>query len=254
MTFIHGKDTAVLINEFDMSAYFSDASQAFNNDTAETTAFGASAKSYVIGLADGTFDLGGMFDVGAGTSATVLESILATATAPVVTVHHNGNDIGEPAWLMRAHQTSYSLSSPIADIVKVASSFQATGSNDTNHIVPISTSGVQLTNFGNRTVSSMPITSSSVDNAASTSAGGMATLHVTSNTGNGTSYTTKVQHSADNSSWADLVTFTVFAGAAVTEELVTVAAGTVNRYLRSSIITADGTTGNVKYAISFARF
>ena len=36
-TFIHGKNTAVYIDEFDLTSYFNDTSIALDNDVSETT-------------------------------------------------------------------------------------------------------------------------------------------------------------------------------------------------------------------------
>jgi hypothetical protein len=89
------------------------------------------------------------------------------------------------------------------------------------------------------------------DNGASTSDGGVAQLHVTANTMNNNTVF-KVQHSADNSTWADLATFTTVATTVTTSERVTVAAGTtVNRYLRATH-TASG-TGSITFITAFAR-
>jgi hypothetical protein len=62
----------------------------------------------------------------------------------------------------------------------------------------------------------------------------------------------KVQHSADNSTWADLQAFTSVATTIVTAERIKVANGTtVNRYLRA-VATPAG-TGSFTYHINFAR-
>ena len=52
-TFVHGKGTAVYLDEFTMTDYFNSADVALTNDTAEVTAYGATSKSYLLGLADG---------------------------------------------------------------------------------------------------------------------------------------------------------------------------------------------------------
>ena len=86
-----------------------------------------------------------------------------------------------------------------------------------------------------------------VDNAAGTTNGGTGVVHVTAFSGfSGGVF--KVQHSTDNSSWSDLITFTTVAGK--TSERVTVS-GTVNRYLR--FFTDVTGTGSVTVQGSFAR-
>lgn len=86
----------------------------------------------------------------------------------------------------------------------------------------------------------------SVDQDASSSNGAVANLHVTAFTG--TDAVIKIQDSANDADWADLITFTTVDG--VTSERATVA-GSVDRYVRA--IVASGTFSSVTFAVSFAR-
>ena len=61
-TFAHGKNVNIFVNEYDFSTYFNDVSASSTVETAEVSAFGSSAKSYIVGLQDGTVSLSGMFD------------------------------------------------------------------------------------------------------------------------------------------------------------------------------------------------
>lgn len=88
---------------------------------------------------------------------------------------------------------------------------------------------------------------SSVDNGAGTSAGGHAILHIIANDGG--EWTFKVQHSTDDSSWADLITFTAD-GSGNTSELQTTT-GTVNQYIRFQ---ATRTSGTVTPVCVFVRY
>lgn len=86
----------------------------------------------------------------------------------------------------------------------------------------------------------------SVDNGASTAAGWSAILQVIS-TASG-NFEFKIRHSADDTSYADLGTFTAN-GSAVTSELLT-GTGTVNRYIA---LNAARTAGTVTVVVTFAR-
>jgi hypothetical protein len=88
---------------------------------------------------------------------------------------------------------------------------------------------------------------SSVDHGAATAAGGFAVLQVFTATG---VYALKVQHSANNADWSDLITFTK-TGAAVGSELKQTSSGTVYQYLRFQ---ATKTSGTITAACAFARF
>ena len=70
-TFLHGKTTAVLVDQFDLSTYFNNVDFSMSLDTAETTAFAASAKAYIPGLKDATLSLSGMFSQDAPSEVTL---------------------------------------------------------------------------------------------------------------------------------------------------------------------------------------
>lgn len=239
MAFVHGKNTVVLFNSTNMSAYLKEASTAQSVETAETTAFGASSKAYIVGLKDGTVSLTGMFDGDANASDAVFQQALG-ASAGVLSVFPNGTTIGNRGLSATIHETSYNLSSPVGDVVAASVEMQATGGID--NVVSLHALGAE-TATGNAT---------SHDNSASSANGGEGTVHVTANTRDG-STTIKIQHSVDNTTWVDLVTFSAVTATTKTQEQVIVASGTtVNRYLRATH-TLAGTTGSITYQASFGR-
>ncbi len=242
MAFIHGKNTIVLCNEFNLSSYFNEASASRSVETAETTAFGNSAKAYITGLQDATLSLSGMFDGSAGAIDEELASVLGVAADTVVSVSVTGvTTIGTRMMSLGGKMTSYEVSSPVGDVVSANAEFQSNlGIGN----------AVSLAALGAITTTT---TGTAVDNGASSSDGGFATLHVTANTMNNNTVF-KVQHSADNSTWVDLTgaTFATVATTIVKAERLEVAAGTtVNRYLRA-VATPAG-TGSITYHINFAR-
>lgn len=240
MAFIHGKDTQVIHGAYALTAFLNDGSVSSDVETAETTAFGSSAKTYLTGLKDGTISASGMFDGSADAVDQVLTASIGSDTLAPVTLGVNGTTLGNRVAILQAKTTSYEVSSPVGDVVSVSYDAQADGGIDY---------GVSLAALGS--VSSTT-NGTAVDNSASTTNGGMAQLHVTANSWSANA-TFKVQHSADNSTWADLATFAVVATTVTTSERVAVAAGTtVNRYLRAQVTLASG-TGSITYQISFAR-
>lgn len=58
----HGSNTDVLVDGQVVSQYFNEFSPSFGRDKAEVSAFKQLFKSYVMGLADGTVALAGMYD------------------------------------------------------------------------------------------------------------------------------------------------------------------------------------------------
>lgn len=238
-TFKHGKGVAVLVDEYDFSSYFNDMTATSSVDTAETSTFGTSAKSYVTGHQDGTVSLGGYFEStdSVGTDQ-YFASKLAGATKQKVIVMPGGHSNGARAVLIESDTTSYEISSPIADVVGASAEFQA--SDGVEHGVVLS-SGSAISATGNGT---------SVDNGVATTNGGVGFLSVPTNTRNG-NITVKIQSSADNSTFADLITFTVVSSATATSQKVEVT-GTVARYLRVSY-TVAGSTGSATPTVAFAR-
>lgn len=90
----------------------------------------------------------------------------------------------------------------------------------------------------------------SVDNGAATTNGAVAHLHVLSKSGTSPTVTWKVQHSADDSMWVDLMTFTAATDKTSQRLAVT---GTVNRYLRASRIAGGSNSPSFEAALAIAR-
>ena len=89
-----------------------------------------------------------------------------------------------------------------------------------------------------------------LDNAASTAFGAQAYEQVTAFSG--TDVTIKVQHSADNSSWSDLIAFTQVTAAPATQRATVSNSTTVNRYLRAATVTSGGFT-SVSFVVAINR-
>lgn len=249
-TFIHGKGTSVLLDEFDLSSYFNSADVSHSVETAETTSFGASAKSYIVGLRDGTLSLSGMWAADTDGSDEELSGILGSATTPLVTAMYDSGTIGNRATLAKAHATSYSISSPVADVVTITADFNASTDGTANVTLGLA-QGVQLTTGASIAFGDLGTGLASANNGASSANGGMANLHVTANTLDAAT-TIKVQHSTNDSTWADLITFSsVTASTATTEQKAV--SGTVNQYLRA-IPTGSSTSGAITFHLAFARF
>ena len=248
-TFIHGKDTAVYIDEFDLTSYFNDTSISLENEVAETTAFGDSNKTYITGLRAGTLSLSGMWAADTDGSDEELVALLGNATTPIITIREGAAAIGSRAVIAQANETSYAITNPVSDVITVAADFECTP-NQVSNLTFALASGVQLTAGASIAHGSLG-NLSSVDNSASSANGGAGTLHVPTNTVNGNT-TIKIQHSANNSTWADLISFTVVSSTAKTSEIKAVS-GTVNRYLRATASTA-GSSGAITFMVAFARF
>jgi hypothetical protein len=239
---VHGKRAAVLLHTIDASAWLNDVSVSETVETAETTTFGVAqgSKTYVAGLNDATVTVGGLFDGDANAIDDTLAQVLGQDSPVVFIVAESGLAVGNRCACGQAIDTSYEVSSPVADVVSVSAEFQAT-SEAMRGVLLAAKAAVSSTSDG-----------VNVDHGASTANGGTAVLAVPVNTRNG-SVTVKVQHSADNVSWADLVTFAAVTASTVAAERVVVPAGTtVNRHLRATF-TVAGSTGSISPVVAFAR-
>ncbi len=243
-TFRHGKNTVVLFDKYDLSTYFNSATTTAMAEAVETTTFGSANKTYAIGMKDGSISLEGLWAGDTDGIDEVLEAAVGSSSKKIITVATEGATIGRRAKLINTDETSYEIASAVADMVTISAEAQASGT------VGGFDGGVLLA--GSQTVSSVTA-NTSVDNTTSSTNGGVAHLHVTTNTRNGAA-TIKVQHSANNSTWADLVVFTATTSATTTSERIEVAAGTtVNRYVRANISAIAGSTGSVTLTVGFAR-
>jgi hypothetical protein len=97
------------------------------------------------------------------------------------------------------------------------------------------------------------VNGTSVDNAAASTNGAVGQLHVTAKADTTAVWTIKIQHSTDNSTFVDLITFTnvsnrtLAAGAQRIE-----VTGTINRYTRVQATLVSGTT-SITPVVTFAR-
>lgn len=161
----------------------------------------------------------------------------APTTARVGLIAWGGNVVGSACTGFAGKvMTSYEVLAQLAGLTKANAAYGVTGQVE---------EGVLLLAHAAQTAG---WTSTAVDNAASSANGGSGYLEVSALSGF-TSVTVKVRHSADNVTYADLITFTAVT-AAPTAQRSTVA-GTVNRYL----LTTGAVTGSgsITPVVGFAR-
>jgi hypothetical protein len=243
-TFRHGKNTIVMFDQYDLSTYFNMATTSAMAEPVDTTTFGSANKTYAVGMKDATVSFEGLWDGSTDAVDEVLSAAVTATADKVITVGSEGAAIGRRAKLINSIESSYEIKAAVADMVTISAEVQASG------IKGGLDGGVLLA--AQQTVSSVTA-NTSVDNAASSANGGVAHLHVTTNSRDGAA-TIKVQHSANNSTWADLVVFTATTSSTTTSQRVEVAAGTtVNRYIRANVSAIAGSTGSVTITVGFAR-
>jgi predicted secreted protein len=127
-TFVHGKSTDFALD--DTSGTSRNLSNTITSvdfpetlDTAETTAFGSSAKSYIPGLTDATISISGIWDatvdgyIAGGAEPASRSFIFGPAGSTVSNVKYTGEAI----------VTSFSISNPVGDVVTYSLDLQVTG-------------------------------------------------------------------------------------------------------------------------------
>ena len=234
MAFKHGKDTQVFVNAVDFSSYFNSIDATRSADVAESTTFGNDNKTYIVGAKDGNLSIGGFFDA---TADATLQPLLGGADC-VIAYGIDGLQATDGTTFGKGNINNYGVSAPVGDIVATTIDFQV----DTGLF-----NGTVLENATHTTTAS----GTARDNTVATGNGGGAFLIVTAKSGTSPTLDAKITHSADNVTYADLVTFTQ--ATTTTAEVKTVAAGTtVNRYLKA-VFTIGGTSPSFTAIIGFGR-
>lgn len=127
-TFVHGKSVDFALDDTGgTSRNISDTLNSVDfpevTETAETTAFGASSRSYIVGLETATISISGMWDATAdgylkgGTEPTSRTFIYGPAGSTGGNVKYTGEAI----------MTNYSIGSPVGDVVTFTADLQVTG-------------------------------------------------------------------------------------------------------------------------------
>lgn len=132
MAFAHGKTGAFKLGTtgtpgtvVDLSAWLDNVSFPESVDTGETTVFGQSSKSYVVGLKDSTISISGKWD--ATTLDPQLFGLLGSTVAVTWEYGPAGSTVGMVRYTGTAFMTSYQVTTPVADVVTFSCDFQVTG-------------------------------------------------------------------------------------------------------------------------------
>lgn len=130
MAFVHGKSAVFKLDDSggtlrDLSAYLDDVSFPRSIETAETTTFGSSAKSYITGLTDATISLSGKFDA---TADGYLAGVVGQAATLSFEYGPAGSTGGNVKYEGECILTSYEVGATVGDAVTASVELQVTGS------------------------------------------------------------------------------------------------------------------------------
>lgn len=221
----HGKHARTYINGFDLSAYLNSFGVAQTADTAETSVFSSSDKTYVVGLRDATVSAEGFFAGSTFESDYVFDRVLGSTN--IWSYYPAGPALSNAGYGIKSIENSYEIMSPIDGVVSVTVEGQAILGADrilSHHdLIAESTTGSET----------------SIDATAASTKGATGYLQITGITG-GITATIRIQDSAVGTTFADLISFT--ASTAITAERAISSSGTIKRFTRAAwTLSAAGT-------------
>ncbi len=243
MAFVHGKNTKVLVNQYDLSGFLNNVDVTWEVDTPESTVFGVDDRTYIVGLRNSNMSFSGLY---AATSSAAIDSIipsdLGNATAKLITYASSGFTVGNRCYSSQAFYTSYGISSPVDGIVSITLDVQGTAKL------------ADCVSLHNLTAVTSDGFSAAVNLGSNTNSGGVGYLHITAISGMPATgfLVVNVQDSptCTAGTWADLVTFTTVSSNTVTSQRATVS-GNVDQYVRGEWDFTAVTTGSVTFVVTF---
>ncbi len=227
------KNSVILINGRNFSTYLTAYEASHNSGMIDVTGFSDGGRNFIPGELVGHLQADVLWD---STTTSGIHAVLSAQPSGNITIFPIGDATpGNPSLSMPFQQGNYSPAGEPAGAVQAGTlMFEAVGG--TNYGVE---AGWLLlkTSITNTTTSTGLLDPADAAVTAICS----ATLHIRQAAAADT-YVIKIQHSADDNTYADLITFTAN-GSAITSERQVVASGTVNKY-RRVVATRTGAAGN----------
>jgi hypothetical protein len=239
---LHGKNTGIVIDGYDITRWCHEVSGDHTIDVAESTGFDSpeGAKEYVPGHNDTTFAWSGREQGQIDNFRSRFGGIaLLDAGVPFIVAIAGGFHAGRIAEMGKVLETSINISAPVADVVSASGDLQADGPVDVGYVLttkdPYATTGA--------------VNGASVPLGAA-SAGSRIFYHCVQNSRNGL-VTVKVQESVNGTTWVDYDTHQFAAGGvgAVIHDLPTTG---LDSFVRV-VVTLAGTTGTATLRVAIAR-
>jgi hypothetical protein len=218
---VHGKKSKVFVNGHHVSKDFDSFDIQISVDMANKSAFQDTQKSYANGMMSTSLSLDGLFDDSATAADKYLTDAMAGTGAAIWCLFPDGDELTKSGYGISGVENTHNVMSTKDDMAKIAVACQSSfGAERVLSLLPLSTKSTT----GNGTAN---------NNLSATTLGGSAYIQATAVTG---SVAVKIEHSTDNVSWVDLVTFTAVTAAIAERKAI---AGTINQYTRVTY-TLDG--------------
>lgn len=222
MAFSHGTAARVWLDGYGASCSLNEVSIEADIDTAETTVLCDTAKTYIPGLEDGTFEASGFFTSDPDAPDETFEAWLDARKRVIfpTAFHPEGADaVGDPGYMLNGMLSSYSVETTVEDAATIELEIQTSNGIER---------GLMLHPHATETADDV---STELDNGADSANGASALLSVSSISGTTPELDVIVQHSDDNAVWVPLMTFSTVD--TTSSEYLT-ATGAVERYVRVS--------------------
>ena len=244
MSFISSNQTRLITGVFPLSAYTTQVETGAPRATIDRTSLVDEAFVFIPGRRSGTLSVTSMVDddTTAGAYWPVITGLADNGTEFPVSVAPAGFATGNPVRMASCFEVTAAPSSPVDGGVDMPLTYSVNGLMQWGEsLVP----HAAVTATGTGTV---------VDDAAASSNGGVAHLHVTAVAGTGgPTCDVIIEHSTTGSgSWATLATFTQVTTSTSAQRVVVAAGTTVRRYLRAAY-TIAGSGPSYTIAVAFAR-
>ena len=231
--YVQGRDISGDANALDGMGY--------SQQTLDVTPLNTLAMKRITGRSDGSLSINCYFDAGTNLShSTFTSNSGKLPTANQIVTAPLGSAVGSDFAGLIAKEADYNVTASTGSAITSNASFSGTAGVGGEF-------GEMLTAFDDTHSSATDGTA--IDNSASSASGGAGYAHFLS-LGSG-SVVVKIEHSSDNVTWADLITFSTIGTSDVPTAERSEVTGTVNRYVR---VSSSGTFTNAVIAVGFARF
>lgn len=223
----HGKKAKVYVTGVDISNYLKSAGAGGDQDLADSSGLGQDDKTFVIGMQTGKATLDGMFGAKgkeAGEVSQITDVLEAAFGVSPITLCHlpQGDGFGNRVSIVSGNQSTVEISTPYSDVGKISGEL----SSNIGFNVGATLHALAQETAGEKKSEGLDLGAAPVK----TEHGGVGVLQVMAvETG---PLAAKIQHSADNITFTDLITFTSVSAGEKAEAIVLPAATEVKRYVR----------------------
>ena len=216
---VHGKQTKIFVNGRHLSTEFDSFELQMTADTAEKSAFQNTSKAFNPGQKTATLSVDGFFEVAATAADKILSDAIGVST--IWCVFPEGDAITKRGYGIVGIDNAHKVMTTKDDNARITAACQSNTAEPIISLLPLSTKTASGSGTAN-------------DNGAATTDGGSAFIHATAITN---TVEVKLEHSADNNTWADLVSFTNVSAIGAERKAIT---GTINQYTRATYTLGAG--------------